>query len=836
MSCFNKNSFSNNQFNSDNSQKGDNNLFMENFIPSLNLVNELSPPEQQFHNSKNLIYFDVDDLKDKIHLFNSELISLLLQNSFYECIKLIDSKTAPMKFYNPNIKLSIIKYLLFSLASTEEQYNFQEVLAYIYPLLNLFDSNGKVKYEIMLKLQNFPGLFKSRYYRLQKLEEYLKKTISLINIETEMEVERINNLNAVSNSYCNTEALIYLDENDKLNKIEFEMAYSVVKFFENVELIQDFDEFSINFPLNLNYSNNKDDIKKLEMSVEKFFSLDLAVGAKVLEDALIKNSKFNNNENECSNCIKNVPDCKTLSLNIEKNVSSIELIEEIYNHNNLKNCESSHLNNIAEELNSICLHSSECMEKEKIFFEINTEKNIPALASYTSNQHQFCCNVGSQSSCVNGNQLNGNQILSKKINKKGQSFQIYDSKNNYFGSNNLQNYKLKDTESNNQYFSQSINKAPISSICFGQDKEKEINIKPHYLQVFDTQDLNLQSKYDSTAIFNDLDSITVSATESNIGNIVNKNKTNDTNTNEKIYIDINDQKFDKELPQIDYETNKLNKIKNCKLSSLKSFNFKSFKRENMDKRIIRRFRKYIELQIKQNENTNYNYCFNSFIEKKLFPPFTLEYGVSFKSFNTSYMLWLFSQKDIPKAFDDFILTTLVSCVDMIVKSFNVSDIAEVGMIRNYLLSMSKVYCQFSYEEEAMDKENPKSTSSNNSIKPKSNKSNKFDEFLTLGQNMNGIIEIPIKKKSSSASCIKKNDEIVNPYFVESNKEFSNPEFKNPLNTSTDSLLFLKSPCMNVDFDTNFNQNEHENGFYKNSDELCNAFDHYEVNLDMNLDY
>ena len=86
----------------------------------------------------------------------------------------------------------------------------------------------------------------------------------------------------------------------------------------------------------------------------------------------------------------------------------------------------------------------------------------------------------------------------------------------------------------------------------------------------------------------------------------------------------------------------IKKIKNMKVSSVKCFEYKILKRENIDKTIIRKF-------FKHHKKTYFSYpktgFFYEFMKNKLVPPFEYQ-SVVFKTINTSYMVWLFSHAEI----------------------------------------------------------------------------------------------------------------------------------------------------------------------------------------------
>jgi hypothetical protein len=106
---------------------------------------------------------------------------------------------------------------------------------------------------------------------------------------------------------------------------------------------------------------------------------------------------------------------------------------------------------------------------------------------------------------------------------------------------------------------------------------------------------------------------------------------------------------------------KSNQILFNQLPFLSSFKPKYAKRETIDKRILRSFRKYLyELSKKTNIiPSERESCFYiRFINMELFPPFkyidpfTME-TICFKSYNSNYLLWFFSKPKIKEYYLQF---------------------------------------------------------------------------------------------------------------------------------------------------------------------------------------
>lgn len=132
--------------------------------------------------------------------------------------------------------------------------------------------------------------------------------------------------------------------------------------------------------------------------------------------------------------------------------------------------------------------------------------------------------------------------------------------------------------------------------------------------------------------------------------------------------------------------------KNVKVKALKNFNFRFTKRENIDKKVLRKFRKYLRESIKKkliNLDERYEFL-KLFVKKNLFPPF--EYNeYQFKSFNTKYLMWLFSQPHFANTFNSFIENTGNRLIQFLYTTFNVNSFEDKLFLSNYVMNLSVFY-------------------------------------------------------------------------------------------------------------------------------------------------
>ena len=96
---------------------------------------------------------------------------------------------------------------------------------------------------------------------------------------------------------------------------------------------------------------------------------------------------------------------------------------------------------------------------------------------------------------------------------------------------------------------------------------------------------------------------------------------------------------------------------------LKTFNPKFLKKENIDKKIFRRFRKLVKYNYKKNKTnpifTRNPLFWEKFYFKNLLPPVKIQLNnngqlIEHKSFNTQYLIWLFNQEGTTELFNIFI--------------------------------------------------------------------------------------------------------------------------------------------------------------------------------------
>ena len=135
---------------------------------------------------------------------------------------------------------------------------------------------------------------------------------------------------------------------------------------------------------------------------------------------------------------------------------------------------------------------------------------------------------------------------------------------------------------------------------------------------------------------------------------------------------------------------------------LKTFNPKFLKKENIDKKIFRRFRKFVKSFYKENKSSpifSKNFTFwKKFYFKNLLPPFKIEINnkeiIEYKSFNTQYLKWLFNQEGTTELFKLFIKKESENIIHNFEKDYNLAQSNEPNIIeklRDYINYIPEIY-------------------------------------------------------------------------------------------------------------------------------------------------
>ena len=134
---------------------------------------------------------------------------------------------------------------------------------------------------------------------------------------------------------------------------------------------------------------------------------------------------------------------------------------------------------------------------------------------------------------------------------------------------------------------------------------------------------------------------------------------------------------------------------------LKAFNPKFLKKENIDKKIFRKFRKFFKNLYKENKNSpifSKNVFFwKKFYTQNLLPPVKIENNgeiIEHKSFNTQYLIWLFNQEGATELFKLFLKKESENVVNNFINEYNLNKSNEPNIIeklKQYMEYIPEIY-------------------------------------------------------------------------------------------------------------------------------------------------
>lgn len=135
---------------------------------------------------------------------------------------------------------------------------------------------------------------------------------------------------------------------------------------------------------------------------------------------------------------------------------------------------------------------------------------------------------------------------------------------------------------------------------------------------------------------------------------------------------------------------------------LKTFNTKFLKKENIDKKIIRKFRKFAVTFYNENKNAQIfrkNESFwKLFSSKNLLPPMKIQSKngniIEHKSFNSQFLIWMFNQEGMIEVFKKFIDKEMESIINHFILEYNLDKINDkniIGNLEQYLKYIPEIY-------------------------------------------------------------------------------------------------------------------------------------------------
>ena len=206
------------------------------------------------------------------------------------------------------------------------------------------------------------------------------------------------------------------------------------------------------------------------------------------------------------------------------------------------------------------------------------------------------------------------------------------------------------------------------------------------------------------------DDLTEVIKEKEINNIENNSNSNDVNFEKEKEI-VNYKKYNFFTDPYSNYNNFTKKFK-VKINSkkryrdihpfLKTFNPKFLKKENIDKKIFRRFRKFVKTFYKENKDSpifsKNPFFWKKFYLKNLLPPVKIMLNdselIEHKSFNTQYLVWLFNQEGTTELFKLFIEKESENVINNFINEYNLYQSNENNIIKKlkeYIKYIPEIY-------------------------------------------------------------------------------------------------------------------------------------------------
>ncbi len=216
-----------------------------------------------------------------------------------------------------------------------------------------------------------------------------------------------------------------------------------------------------------------------------------------------------------------------------------------------------------------------------------------------------------------------------------------------------------------------------------------------------------------------------------LNNNMNNIQNNNIQQKDKILANQNQKKIIQD-PSSNYNTYKKDNIpqhthkKIVDNPKLKTYNPKAVKKENIDKKVIRKFRNYLIEHAKSLDfSDNESKFWISFIKENLLPPMKyynplMNEKVDFKSFNSKYLTWFFSKKGAKSYYANFINDRLNEVMHDLIGSYEAigksSDL--YYQILTYVQHLANTFGDEEHQENMNNYNNyPESIENNNDYAP-----------------------------------------------------------------------------------------------------------------------
>jgi hypothetical protein len=374
-------------------------------------------------------------------------------------------------------------------------------------------------------------------------------------------------------------------------------------------------------------------------------------------------SASSNKNNEVSNIFSN--NFSNYNSNNTNNSGSQSYSNNIFNLNK----SPSDINSQENESGSIYWNHNQNEECRQNLEEVKDLSRFSTKEEFSDFEdeiqlHENCINVNAENLCIENN-----------INLTSPSKSFLNSHNNISNVNNI-NFP-------------SITCNPTGS-----------TIKQDFLKFIENQNANpIMNPINLQINKTNKSGITYDNTKNSFSDYLIKNNnnipTNSQNNNMKLDKNSNYNVYSKDyIPKKKCEESWKNK-----LPMLKSFTPKYTKRENIDKKILRKFKTYLKDNHREKKLKNISqdkHFWLMFINGNLFPPINFQDNntgehIDFKSFNTKFMLWFFSKKGAKELYDIFMKEQSNSVLNSICEDYQVTKMEEIAPLNTYINNLAYIF-------------------------------------------------------------------------------------------------------------------------------------------------
>ena len=322
----------------------------------------------------------------------------------------------------------------------------------------------------------------------------------------------------------------------------------------------------------------------------------------------------------------------------------------------------------------------------------------------------------------------------------------------------------------------------------------------------------------------------------------NKNKNNYNKIKTRFNVCFNDS-FSNNISTKDNKSNGSNEsykntIIDLRKKKIKQFKFQILKRENVDKKILRKFKKFLKAKLKEKMESdvknyiNINQFWPDYIKMNLMPPFYYDKEkIKFKSFNTKYLCWLFEHKYALELFNIFIKINNYDILKLIENAYNINKNSnDYMLLKTYINTMPSIYGVkdenrvISYTSNIQQYEGDKNINKINKEEYK-NQNYEFNEGID-----NMIIEngyIYSKENINNINTINVNNSLINNDYM----NIINNNYKlDNINTFSNPQTFTIEDNTNNNMDINMKENDFNNKILNESFEDRNNRRNIDINI------